>query len=64
LGELCDKDNPDALSTAMLRVMGTYATYQPDEISRIADGLFGDVAIKKKWAAVYSNVLPGTGSKS
>lgn len=64
LGELCDKDNPDALSTAMLRVMGTYATYQPAEISRIADGLFGDVAIKKKWAAVYSNVLPGTGSKS
>jgi glycosyltransferase involved in cell wall biosynthesis len=63
LGQLCDKGSGDALSAAMLQVMSNRERFKRDEISYIADELFGDTAIKRKWAAVYTDIVPEVGSE-
>ncbi len=58
LGVLCDKGSVDALSEAMLYMLDNQASFQPEEIACIADGLLGEDAIKAKWKAVYEGISP------
>ena len=58
LGLLCEKDNADALSSAMLHVHENHDTYRSEDIANIANNLLGHETIKRKWAAVYEGIAP------
>lgn len=58
LGVLCEKNNVDALTSAMRHVIDQQDTYKSTEIAQIADKLLGTETILAKWSAVYKDISP------
>lgn len=63
LGALCEKDDADKLSAAMLNMIDDYSSYSSEKIARIGRELLGEDVIKKKWAAVYESIQPRSSEK-